>query len=237
MKSTGIEIKPLTPDQAVANGTMLSEIARHYPDQTRLYIAGEIWRVVQKVQAKTTLDINDVPMVVTQIMREHPTLRVEELPGVFDGMIFGKYGKYYERLKEAEIMDAFRQYENTEVRVQAFERQHKIERVSIEIKSTLQWEYVQRELLRRGIVMGSIDAGTQLKVAYFNVEGGKYDISEMAKHTVLSAKDYLTKPKVIYSSGQGRMDTSKLSSALRRELQVDPKVIAQYEGQRYRDGV
>lgn len=234
MDGTLLKVKPLPIAEAVTKGTLMRTVANASPQVFSAWLVAQIMRVVDRIEAKTTLKTEDEAKEIgREIYKQFPTLRMEEMQEVFDGMIFGRYGKYYERLKAAEFMEAFKQHEASEQRIAAFEQRHKREVYAVEIKSGKQWNAVFKELARRGYTERHDNAPQDgLDVCYVVIEDGRYDIEAKPMcEVVMSAKQFVTPPKIVFEGGQdtqGRHDTSKLSSALRQHLKVDPKVMANY---------
>ena len=219
---------------AVKSGTMMRQVAALVPQVFSAWIVANILRVVQRVQAKTTISTDEeAKEVAREIYRQFPTLRIEEMQDVFDGIIFGRFGKYYERLKAAEFIEAFRQHEASEERLRVFETAHKVERYDVVIRSGKQWEAVFTEIARRGWKLRT-DKCKDMKLdeCYINVEGNVYDVAtEPHTEVVMSAKQFAAPVVYKYSKEGARPDTSKLSANLRRELTVDPKIMADYINQ------
>jgi len=231
---TSLTVRSLPVTDAIKAGTLMRSVANQAPTQFAVWVATQIMRVVQRVEAKTTIrDTTEAKEVGREIYRQFPTLRIEEMQDVFDGIIFGRYGKYYERLKAAEFIDAFRQHEASEERIRCFETAHKVERYDVVIRSGKQWEAVFTEIARRGWKLRT-DKCKDMKLdeCYINIEGNVYDIAT-TPHTdvVMSAKQFAAPVVYKYTKEGVRQDTSKLSANLRRELTVDPKVMADYINQ------
>ena len=89
----------------------------------RMWLLTEVGKLVRDIDAKKTI-ANDEEMKFTcrAIIAEHPTLKMEELVIVFNEIRMGKFGKLFERLKTAEILECIRQYEGN-VRAEVIERQ------------------------------------------------------------------------------------------------------------------
>ena len=204
-------------------------VAHKAPAQYAVWVAGQIMRVVHRIEAKTTIqDLDEAKEIGREIYKQFQTLRIEEMESVFDGMIFGKYGKYYERLKAAEFIEAFRQHEASEQRIAAFENRHKVERYSVRITSTKSWQAVFTEVARRGykLTADNLPQGG-LDECYVNIEGSKYTMDAQPTYpAVLSAKQFCA--PVSYNPEEQRARGAGLSANLRKELTVDPKVLAEY---------
>jgi len=233
ISSTGMSVKPLPVKEAILNGTMLTGVARKHPQQAMMYLVTHIIRTVKAIEAKTTAkDADEIELIARSIIEQYPTLRCEELQQVFDNMILGKYGKYYERLKAAEFMEAFRQYDQSDERLTAFETRHKTIRVAIEIRTSKQWYMTFAEVERRGYKLREDRTPEgKLDLCYVVVENGVYDRSLEPRCEVVMTPEQWLQP-VRYDKGQERMDTSKLSSSLRKALTVDPRVMAEYMNQK-----
>lgn len=204
-------------------------VANQAPTQFAVWVATQIMRVVQRVEAKTTIrDFTEAKEVGRELYKQFPTLRIEEMESVFDGMIFGRFGKYYERLKAAEFIEAFRQHEASEERIAAFENRHKVERYSVRITSTKSWNAVFTEVARRGYSLTADNLPKEgLDECYVNIEGSKYTLDDKPTYpAVLSAKQFCA--PVSYNPESQRTRGTGLSANLRRELSVDPKVMAEY---------
>jgi hypothetical protein len=221
-------------EDAIKSGTMMRTVALKAPHQFAFWAAASIMTVVARVEAKTTIrDKEEAKEVAREIWRQFPTLRIEEMQDVFDGIIFGRFGKYYERLKAAEFIDAFKQHEASEARIRCFETAHKVERYDVLIRSTIQWQAVFNHLEKHGYTLRA-DKCKDMKLheCYINIEGKVFDI-DVKPHSevVMKAKQFLKPVQYNFTPGAdttGRANTTKLSSALRKELTVEPRVMAEY---------
>lgn len=102
----------LTPEQAWKNGTNVRIALKYQPEQTRAAVLSMIKDLVSFVDAKRTLTtLQDFVLTNEAVFEQHPTMKLEELRIVFDDMKMGKHGKFYERLKTAEILEALRTHE------------------------------------------------------------------------------------------------------------------------------
>tara|TARA_R100001163_G_C5055794_1_gene192223 strand:+ start:529 stop:891 length:363 start_codon:yes stop_codon:yes gene_type:complete len=78
----------------------------------------------QFVDAKRTLTTDeDIIYTVEAIIEGYPILTIEEFRLICDRMKRGMYGKFYERLKLAEIEEAIRDYEGNQ-RARVLEEMH-----------------------------------------------------------------------------------------------------------------
>ena len=85
----------------------------------------EVGRLVKEIDANKTLSTDEeIKFCCRSILEDHPALKLEELRACFNMIRQGKFGKLFERLKTAEILDSIRQYEG-EVRTEVIERLHR----------------------------------------------------------------------------------------------------------------
>jgi hypothetical protein len=85
--------------------------------------------VVDFVDAKKTLrGVEDVVLTAQAIEQQHPSLTLEELRLACQQMKTGQFGKFYERLKTAEILDALCTFEAK--RADHLERKHTAQSVT-----------------------------------------------------------------------------------------------------------
>lgn len=104
-------IARLTPKLAW-EGTRIAELAKIDPNQTRAILLREIAELCKAIDAnKTISDSGELIYATETIIEEFPVLRIEEFLLVLRDMRIGKYGKFYERLKIAEIVSCLHQYE------------------------------------------------------------------------------------------------------------------------------
>lgn len=84
------------------------------PQETRLALISLIAGLCRFVDAKRTITTDeDLIFTVEAIVDNYPALTLEEFRLIVDGMKRGQYGKFYERLKLAEIESAIQQYEGS----------------------------------------------------------------------------------------------------------------------------
>lgn len=121
----------LTPTSAWVEGTNLKQAAREHPKEVRGWLFLEVAKLIKDIDAKKTL-ATDEEMTFTcrAILDEHPTLKMEEVRVIFDYIRMGKFGKLYERLKTAEILECIRQYEGTH-RADVIEAEHERKKKSV----------------------------------------------------------------------------------------------------------
>ena len=117
-----------TPLEAWRDGTNIQTAVKHNPAIVRGWILSEVGRLVKEVDANKTLSTDEeLQFCCRSILDDHPTLKLEELRTCFNMIRQGKFGKLFERLKTAEILECLRQYEG-EVRVEIMERLHREEK-------------------------------------------------------------------------------------------------------------
>lgn len=112
-QSIEIKQKLLTPTNSFRSGNTVNKLQRTHPEQLEAFVAGELLKVVNFVDAKKTLDLEGVTFTAECLIEERKDWSVEEYALVFKKIKKGDFGKYYERLKTAEILEAFSKYEET----------------------------------------------------------------------------------------------------------------------------
>lgn len=113
-----------TARQAWTDGTNIQISMKHHPAEIRAWIMAEVGRLIKDVDANKTISSDEeILFCCRSITDEHPTLTLEELRVCFNMIRQGKFGKLFERLKTAEILEFIRQYEG-EVRTDVMERLH-----------------------------------------------------------------------------------------------------------------
>ena len=119
------EILGVTPTDAWVLGTNIRaamNIDATHQKGIRLWILTEVGRLCKIVDANKTLSTDEeLKMCCRSIVEDFPALKIEELRACFDMIIQGKFGKLYERLKTADILECLRKYEG-EVRAPILER-------------------------------------------------------------------------------------------------------------------
>jgi hypothetical protein len=228
---TSLRVKPLEVADAIKNGTLMRKVASAAPFVFSAWMVAHVLRVVDRLEAKTTVRGEDeAKEIAREIYRTFPTLRIEEMEEVFNGMIFGKYGKYYERLKAAEFMEAFRQHEASEERVQAFETAHKRNAYAVAVHNPDELQAVLKECVKRGYTLrkDNTTKGQEVQVMYVVIAGGVFDYEVSTELEVVSV-DKFTAPVDYTKAGQqiqARQESN--GNKLRKALHVDPKVMAEY---------
>ena len=113
-----------TPKQAFKEGLNVRKALRIQPKQTKQILCALVMDLCQFVDAKRTLTTDeDIIYTVEAIIEGYPILTIEEFRLICDRMKRGQYGKFYERLKLAEIEEAIRHYEGNQ-RAKVLEDMH-----------------------------------------------------------------------------------------------------------------
>ena len=231
MTSSTIEVRPLPIAEAIKNGTMMRKVAQSSNIAYSAWVVGNLIRVVDRVEAKTTIrNDEDYLEIAREIYRQFPTLRIEEMQEVFDGMIFGKYGKYYERLKAAEFIDAFKQHEASEQRIAAFEQRHKRQPYAVAVHSPSELEQALKECVKRGYSLRKDNTikGAAVDVMYMVIDGTAFDYEVSTIFDVMTVAKF-TAP-INYTKAGERIEARVMTNGekLRKALHVDTKVMGQY---------
>ena len=122
------DIHLIKPDEAWNKGTNIQTAIKVMPDMCRAWIYSQVAQLCKDMNATKTLDTDEqLQFTCRAILQEHPTLKLEEIKVCFDMIRMGKFGKLFERLKSAEILEFLRRYEG-EVRSEVLERNHQKER-------------------------------------------------------------------------------------------------------------
>jgi len=88
-----------------------------------------VHNTVKFIDAKKTLDEGGMILTAEAILRENPTLTLEEILLTCQGMCLGKFGKFYERLKAQEFLDCLNKTEaNRADFLEQMHRNHSITR-------------------------------------------------------------------------------------------------------------
>ena len=118
----------LTAQAAWDNGTNIVSAVNNHPKETRWWVYHEVAKLVKEMNYNKTLSSNEeIEFCCRSIIEEHPTLKLDEIYVAFNLVRQGKFGKFFERLKTAEILDVLRRYES-EVRSPILERDAEIKR-------------------------------------------------------------------------------------------------------------
>lgn len=127
-----------TPSEAWNRGTNLKAATKH--QEVRMWLMVEVGKLIKDVDAKKTIDTDEsLAFTCRAILEEHPTLKMEELVIIFNDIRMGKFGKLYERLKTAEILECIRQYEG-DTRAEIMERNAHQQKMEYQKKSDRRFE-------------------------------------------------------------------------------------------------
>ena len=110
-QSIEIKHKLLTPTNSFRSENTINKLQRTHPEQVEAFVAGELLKVVTFIDAKKTLDLDGVTFTVESLMEERKDWSIEEYALVFKKIKRGDFGKYYERFKTPEVLEAFAVYE------------------------------------------------------------------------------------------------------------------------------
>jgi len=122
VSQSGIVVTDSLPmEVALTHGTSVKRLMADYPAETLAYLTAQIMRTCQYLECKHTITkTDDAQELALEIMEMHPTLKIEEYPTIFKNIRMQKYGKYYERLKAGEFLEAFKTYDVSEERGRIF---------------------------------------------------------------------------------------------------------------------
>ena len=132
----------LTPHEAFTQGLNIRSAAKTHPQEVRTVLLTMLGDLCRFIDAKRTLTTDeDLIFTVDAILEGYPALKLEELRLIIDGMKRGQYGKFYERLKLAEIEEAIKTYEGT-IKAEVLEKlhQHKIVTRGVDDVSKINYE-------------------------------------------------------------------------------------------------
>ena len=119
----GNQLATIAPADAWHNGTNLKRAVRLHPAEVRAWLYAEVAKLCKDIDANKTLGSDEeLQFTCRAILDDFPAVKMEEIRAAFDMIRMGKFGKLYERLKTAEILDALRRYEG-EVRADILEQQ------------------------------------------------------------------------------------------------------------------
>ena len=106
------ERQKLSVSDAWLNGTNLTHAVKHHPKEIRMWLFTQVVDLVKTLDANKTLVTDDeMKFCCRSIIDEHPTITLDEVYKAFEMLKQGKFGKLYERLKTAEILDCLCKYE------------------------------------------------------------------------------------------------------------------------------
>ena len=80
-------VSKVTPQEAWDKGTTTALVNKRTPSHLKLYLYGEVARLVKFIDAKKTLqDEEEIKFTVETLIEEFPVMRVEEWQHVFDAI-------------------------------------------------------------------------------------------------------------------------------------------------------
>ena len=155
----------ISPEQAWHAGTNIQKAVREAPELCRGWIMAEVGRLCKDVDAKKTLSSDEELLFTCRaILSEHVTLKLEEISVCFDMIRMGKFGKLYERLKTAEILECLRRYEG-EIRAEILEKnQHNVKNEYVErMIDRIDPELIRDFINDERVIMQGEGVGTRLR--------------------------------------------------------------------------
>lgn len=135
----------------VTHGINITEAMNTSPAKANAYLYKGITELVQMVDANKTLSgESDVAFTIEAIKKDYPWLTIEEVLFVLSKMAKGHYGKFYERLKTPEIIEALRQYDTSE-RIEILEQKNRArDKDGVELTGDIYQGYKPPENKKRG---------------------------------------------------------------------------------------
>ena len=106
-----VTTKLLTPTNSFRSTNTVNKLQRTHPEQLYAFVAAELLKVVNFIDAKKTLDLEGVTFTAECLIDERKDWSVEEYALVFKKIKKGDFGKYFERFKTPEVLEAFSKYE------------------------------------------------------------------------------------------------------------------------------
>jgi hypothetical protein len=142
-QSTGSSLKSLledssdiflkTPSELFKDGTNMRLAKNQDHTSLKIILIKELNDLLEFVDANKTLSTaKEIEFTVTAIIEDYPAMSIEEVILVFSRIKKGEYGRYYERFKTPEILEAIRLYES-EDRAEMLEKhnqRYKLEEMS-----------------------------------------------------------------------------------------------------------
>lgn len=102
-----------TPVELFKEGTNMRAAKNTDFKALKFILIRELSDLLDFVDANKTLSTaEEIAFTVTAIIEDYPAMTVEEVILVFSRIKKGEYGKYYERFKTPEILEAIRLYES-----------------------------------------------------------------------------------------------------------------------------
>lgn len=103
------------PSELFKNGTNIRRAKNQDHKSLKLILIKELNDLLEFVDANKTISTaEELTFTVTSIIEDYPAMTVEEILLVFSRIKKGQYGKYYERFKTPEILEAIKSYESEE---------------------------------------------------------------------------------------------------------------------------
>lgn len=113
-----------SPEEAWTQGVNIRRAVREHPKQVKFYLFTELGKLIRFIDAKKTLENeDDLIFTVDALIETFPAFKLEEFSVVFHNIKLGYFGKFYERLKTAELIECCKQWEGQ--RAEIIERQRR----------------------------------------------------------------------------------------------------------------
>jgi hypothetical protein len=101
------------PSELFTEGTNIIKAKNADFRTLKAILINELSDLLKFVDANKTLSTaEEIEFTITSIIQDYPAMTVEEVILVFSRIKKGEYGKYYERFKTPEILEAIRLYES-----------------------------------------------------------------------------------------------------------------------------
>jgi len=107
-----LEVANVKNAEVAFHGTPITQLTKHHPQETKLWLAAEIGKVCKFIEANKTLkDQEELFFTCNELLNYCKSWKAEEFLTFFDAIKRGDFGKIYERLKTAEFLDFAKKYE------------------------------------------------------------------------------------------------------------------------------
>ena len=112
LRGNTLEVANVKNAEVAFHGTPITQLTKHHPQETKLWLAAEIGKVCKFIEANKTLkDQEELFFTCNELLNYCKSWKAEEFLTFFDAIKRGDFGKIYERLKTAEFLDFAKKYE------------------------------------------------------------------------------------------------------------------------------